>query len=137
MATGSGRGNAFQIEAAEALGATQAIGGGIYHLPVRACDLEAIQHTVEQGYYTAMVGCPWSIVIIDECDTMSRPAQEALLRPLLDLERIVRHLLDAFGNRPAMFRFERDRLKDEEIEGPLDEIGELCHMPSLNFRAKR
>jgi hypothetical protein len=67
---------------AEALGATQAIGGGIYHLPARACDLEAITRVVNQCHYTPLVGCPWSIVIIDECDTMSRAAQEALLSHL-------------------------------------------------------
>jgi len=39
--------------------------------------------------------------------------------------------LDALGDGPAVFRFERDGLEDQEIESALDKIGRLCHMPRL------
>jgi hypothetical protein len=40
-------------------------------------------------------------------------------------------LLYALGNRPPVFRFERDGLEDQEIKSALDKIGWLCHMPRL------
>jgi hypothetical protein len=39
--------------------------------------------------------------------------------------------LDALGDRPTVFGFERDGLEDQEIESALDKIGWLCHMPRL------
>lgn len=71
---------AFSV--AFALGAKQEIGGGIYHVPARQCDLEQINHVVEQCHYTPMLGCPWNVVIIDECDRMTLAAQETLLSKL-------------------------------------------------------
>jgi hypothetical protein len=39
--------------------------------------------------------------------------------------------LDALGDCPAVFRFERDGLEDQQIKSALDKIGWLCHMPRL------
>jgi hypothetical protein len=39
--------------------------------------------------------------------------------------------LDALGDGPAVFGFERNGLEDQEIESALDKIGWLCHMPRL------
>jgi hypothetical protein len=68
--------------AAVALGAKQEIGGGIYHIPARKCDLETIDSVSEQCHYAPMVGCPWNVVIIDEGDQMTNAAQLALLSKL-------------------------------------------------------
>src|SRR6266568_1323909 len=50
-------------------------------------------------------------------------------RALLDLERFLRNLLDAFGNRPAMLRFDAKSLENQQIEGSLDEISGFSHIP--------
>jgi hypothetical protein len=68
--------------AAVALGAKQEIGGGIYHIPARKCDLDTIDSVSEQCHYAPMVGCPWNVVIIDEGDQMTNAAQLALLSKL-------------------------------------------------------
>src|ERR1039458_7616566 len=68
--------------AAGALGASQEIGGGIYHIPARKCDLETIDNTASQCFYKPMVGCPWNVVVIDEADQMTNAAQLALLSKL-------------------------------------------------------
>jgi len=65
-----------------ALGARQEIGGGIYHIPARACDLETIDKVVHLCYMTPMIGAPFNIVIIDEGDQMTRAAQLRLLSNL-------------------------------------------------------
>src|SRR6478672_2019148 len=39
--------------------------------------------------------------------------------------------MDALGDRPTVFRFEREGLEDQEIKSALDKIGWLCHMPRL------
>jgi hypothetical protein len=33
--------------------------------------------------------------------------------------------------KPAVLGFERDRLKDQQVQGPLDQIGGFGHMPRL------
>ena len=48
-------------------------------------------------------------------------------RALLDLKHLARNLLNAFGNRPAVFRFERDSFQDEKVERSLDQIVWLRH----------
>src|SRR6476661_4262870 len=48
-------------------------------------------------------------------------------RPLRDLENVLRHLLDALRDRPAVLRLDSQRLEDQQIERALDEIGRLAH----------
>src|SRR5262249_25267715 len=48
--------------------------------------------------------------------------QRRVQRALLHLERVVGNLLDAFGNRPAVLRLERDGFQDQEIERALRQI---------------
>jgi hypothetical protein len=43
----------------------------------------------------------------------------------------VRNLLDTLGDRPAVFRFERNGLEDQQIKSALDKIGWLCRTPRL------
>ena len=43
-------------------------------------------------------------------------------RALRNLEDVMAHLLNALGNRPAVARLERERLQDEKVQGPLNEV---------------
>jgi hypothetical protein len=68
--------------AAEALGASRQLGGGIYHVPSQKCDLETIDRVVEQCHSRPMLGGPFNVVVIDEGDKMTAAAQLALLSRL-------------------------------------------------------
>src|SRR5262249_9282139 len=43
-------------------------------------------------------------------------------RSLVDLEHVLRHLLDALGDRPAVLRFLLKRTKDQEVERALEKV---------------
>jgi hypothetical protein len=53
------------------------------------------------------------------------PVEGGIERSLLDAQDVVRHLLDATRDRPAVLRFELQRLEDEEVERPLNEVDGL------------
>jgi hypothetical protein len=53
------------------------------------------------------------------------PVEGGIERSLLDAQDVVRHLLDATRNRPAVLRFELQRLEDEEVERSLNEVDGL------------
>ena len=53
--------------------------------------------------------------------------QGRIKRALLDLENFVGNLLNAFGNRPAVFWLERDRLQNQEVERALDKVAWFSH----------
>ena len=57
---------------ARALGARHEIGGGIYHIPARQCDLETMENTIRQCYYQPMSGS-WNVILIDEADRNCLP----------------------------------------------------------------
>src|SRR5258708_32219423 len=44
----------------------------------------------------------------------------------------VRNLLDALRDRPTMLGFERQRLKNQQIERSLNEVGRFAHKPRLS-----
>ena len=52
-------------------------------------------------------------------------------RALPDPQQVVRDLLDALRDRPAVHRLERDRPHDQEVEGPLQDVGLVAHAASL------
>jgi hypothetical protein len=54
-----------------------------------------------------------------------QPVEGGIERPLLDAQDVVRHLLDATRDRPAVLRFELQRLEDEEVERSLNEVDGL------------
>jgi replication-associated recombination protein RarA len=54
------------------------VGGQIYHIPARACDLETVRDTVRQCHYLPMFG-NWNWVIVDEADQMTAAAQLTFL----------------------------------------------------------
>src|SRR4029450_12333572 len=56
-----------------------------------------------------------------------QPLQRRVQRSLLDLEDVTGKLTDSLRDRPAVERFERDGLEDQEIDGALNEIGGLPH----------
>jgi hypothetical protein len=68
--------------AAEAIGASTQVGGGVYHIPARKADLEAIDTIVGECRHRPMLGSKFNVVIIDEADRMTLPAQHALLSKL-------------------------------------------------------
>jgi hypothetical protein len=53
------------------------------------------------------------------------PVEGGIERSLLDAQDVVRHLLDATRDRPAVLRFELQRLEDEEVERSLNEVDGL------------
>ena len=57
-----------------------------------------------------------------------QPVQCWIKRTLLNLEHLCRHLLDAFGDRPAMLWLERNSLEYQKIQGALDEITWLSYI---------
>ena len=59
-----------------------------------------------------------------------QPVERRIERPLLDLQYVVRDLNDALGDGPAVHRFERKRLQDEEVESALQQIGRFSQMQS-------
>lgn len=67
---------------AEAVGASPAVGGGIYHIPARKCDLETIDTITHECRHRPMLGGPFNVLIIDEADQMTMAAQVALLSKL-------------------------------------------------------
>jgi len=64
-----------------AFAAAKQIGGEIYHLPAKACDLEAVNRVCGKCHYRPWQG-NWNHVIIDEGDQMSPAAQLAFLSKL-------------------------------------------------------
>ena len=58
--------------------------------------------------------------------------QRRVKRALLDLKSLPGDLLDALCDRPTVLGFERDGLQNQQIERSLNEIGRLCHIPSLS-----
>lgn len=64
-----------------ALALADQIGGDLHHIPSRRCDLEAVEHVCHKCLYHPWSG-KWHIILIDEADQMSRPAQLAFLSKL-------------------------------------------------------
>jgi hypothetical protein len=57
------------------------------------------------------------------------PVQGGVERALVDLQYLVRPLLDALGNPPPVHRLELERLEHQHVERPLKQIG---HHPLLS-----
>ena len=53
--------------------------------------------------------------------------QRGVQRSLLNLKHFTGDLLNAFGNRPAVFRLKRNGFENQEVEGSLDEIAWFSH----------
>src|SRR5262249_49793208 len=78
---------------------------------------------VEFGIAAGLAGAPLGAYPALLFEAVERRIEGALR----DLQDVIADLLDALCDGPAVFRFEGDGLEDEEIEGPLDEIGRFAH----------
>ena len=59
--------------------------------------------------------------------------QRRIERALLDLDDVVRELLQAVGDAVAMERPERDDFQDEQVERALRQVGFRCGMDTYGF----
>ena len=59
----------------------EAIGGQVQHIPARMCDLETVGRVTESCNYVPLMG-GWNLVLADEIDQATRPAQVAWLSSL-------------------------------------------------------
>src|SRR5262245_52101922 len=54
--------------------------------------------------------------------------QRGIERAVAHLQHIVRDLLQPLADRPAVQRFERQDLEDQQVQGPLNQVGWLAHL---------
>ncbi|MFH1111010.1 MAG: AAA family ATPase [Planctomycetota bacterium] len=59
----------------------EAIGAQVVHIPSRECDLERVQQ-VCHNCHSGLLFAKWTLVLVDEADQMSKPAQLAFLSKL-------------------------------------------------------
>ena len=59
----------------------EAVKGEVHHIPSAKCDKESVDAVTEKCWYRPMFGAV-HVVIVDEADSMSRPAQDAWLSKL-------------------------------------------------------
>ena len=64
-----------------AMAVASGIRGELYHVPSQACDKDRVKKIVERVAYHPMNG-GWHIVLVDEADQMSSPAQHSFLSVL-------------------------------------------------------
>lgn len=65
-----------------ALAIARQIGGEVHHIPSRQCDLETVARVTAGCHYAPMFGEKWHVILVDEADQMTRPAQLAFLSKL-------------------------------------------------------
>src|SRR6266478_3677518 len=61
-----------------ALALCDAINGELHHIPSRQCNLETVEQTIARCWYVPMAAS-FHVVLVDEADKMSQPAQLAFL----------------------------------------------------------
>ena len=65
-----------------ALAVAATIQAEVHHIASRSCDLDTVQRICQACYYAPMFGSKWKVVLVDEADKMSQPAQLAFLSKL-------------------------------------------------------
>lgn len=65
-----------------AMAMCESIGAQLHHIPSRSCDLATVERTVQSCHYVPMFGSGFHLVLIDEADQMSKPAQHSFLSVL-------------------------------------------------------
>src|SRR4249920_2838863 len=78
----------------------------------------AARQRIELGFPVVLRGAPLGLDRALALEAMQRRIE----RSLLHAQRILRDLLDAIGDGPAVLRLERERLEDQEIERSLRQI---------------
>ncbi len=92
------------------------IGAELHHIPSRKCDLQTVEEVVRSCWYVPMTG-QWHVVLVDEADQMSSPAQLAFLSKLdataappntifIFTANATDHLEDRFLSRCRTVRFQ-------------------------------
>lgn len=59
----------------------KALGGDLHHIPAKECDLATVQKTCMDCHFIPWSG-NWHVVVVDEADQMTKPAQTAFLSVL-------------------------------------------------------
>lgn len=57
------------------------VGAELHHIPAKQCDLATVQDVVQACHYVPFFG-KWHLVLVDEADQMTKPAQLAFLSKL-------------------------------------------------------
>jgi replication-associated recombination protein RarA len=65
-----------------ALALCQTLRGELHHVPSQQCNVESLEDVVRQCHYVPNVGKSFHVVLVDEADRMSKPAQLYLLSKL-------------------------------------------------------
>lgn len=111
------------------LALAETIGGQLHHIPSRQCDLATVEEITRNCHYVPWQG-DWHIVLVDEADRMTKPAQHAFLS-LMDstahppntvfvfTANATDTLEDRFKSRAKVIEFTAD---DIDIPGMLAEI---------------
>jgi DNA polymerase III delta prime subunit len=101
-----------------ALAVHKQIGGSLHHIPSRKCDLATVESVVRACWYAPMIG-RWHVVLVDEADKMTIPAQLAFLSVLdataappdsifIFTANATKTLEDRFRSRCRLVRFTTD-----------------------------
>src|ERR1035438_2925473 len=61
-----------------ALACAAQLGAEVQHIPSRQCDFETVKAIRQRCWYAPMFG-EWHLILVDEADQMSKPAQLAFL----------------------------------------------------------
>ena len=96
------------------------VGGSLHHIPSRKCDMATVAEVIRSCQYTPMIG-RWHIVLVDEADKMTLPAQLSFLSVLdataappetifFFTANSTKALEDRFRSRCRMVRFTTDGL---------------------------
>ena len=64
-----------------ALAFADEVGAELHHIPAKQCDLATVQDVVQACHYVPFFG-KWHLVLVDEADQMTKPAQLAFLSKL-------------------------------------------------------
>ena len=104
----------------EADGVGQAFPLGELELELRGAGAgEGVEFGLASGFGGAPLGTDPALVL---------QAMEGGIKSALgDLQSVFAHLLDAFGDGPAVLRLDGNDFQDQQIEGSVDEIGGFAH----------
>ncbi len=140
-----------------ALAVAELIGGQVHHIPSRNCDLETVERISASCHYAPMFGgSRWHIVLCDEADHMSTPAQLAFLSKLdttapppntifLFTANGMKKLQDRFRSRCRVLEFSARGLSVElvgllakvwaaESGAPAPDFGRIARASKMNIR---
>lgn len=105
-----------------ALAVSEALGGELFHVPSRLCDLETVGRIVSRCAYQPMNGGR-HVILIDEADRMTSAAQLAFLSVLDSINAVMiftandtKLIEDRFLSRCRLLRFETKNLAPAAVQ---------------------